>query len=150
MQDDCIAVLKCPTLPSAYETKNCHGLVLLKRDHLCPSLPFQELCNEMESKVHTYTNVRNAIHRMLEGSDVARGSSTEHSMCILEVDHCLCKNARTQGQCEGHEGCLLSAKTTRAWESRCPVKRYMVYPCGYKIIPLCNFILYCWQIIYLE
>lgn len=38
----------------------------------------------MESKVHTYTNVRNAIHRMLEGSDVARGSSTEHSMCILE------------------------------------------------------------------
>lgn len=38
----------------------------------------------MESKMHGYTNVRNAIHRMLEGSDVARGSSTEHSLCILE------------------------------------------------------------------
>ncbi|KAI7806099.1 putative microtubule-actin cross-linking factor 1, partial [Triplophysa rosa] len=43
-----------------------------------------ELCNEMDSKMHTFTNVRNAIHRMLEGNDVARGSSTEHSLCILE------------------------------------------------------------------
>ncbi|XP_062393936.1 microtubule-actin cross-linking factor 1, isoforms 6/7 [Sardina pilchardus] len=43
-----------------------------------------ELCTEMESKMHAYTNVRNAIHRMLEASDVARGSSTEHSVCILE------------------------------------------------------------------
>ncbi|XP_066538395.1 microtubule-actin cross-linking factor 1, isoforms 6/7 [Hoplias malabaricus] len=43
-----------------------------------------ELCNEMDSKLHTYTNVRNAVHRMLEGSNVARGSSTEHSLCILE------------------------------------------------------------------
>ncbi|KAI4904060.1 hypothetical protein NFI96_033881 [Prochilodus magdalenae] len=43
-----------------------------------------ELCNEMDSKMHTYTNVRNAVHRMLEGSNVARGSSTEHSLCILE------------------------------------------------------------------
>lgn len=34
--------------------------------------------------MHGYTNVRNAIHRMLERSDVARGSSTEHSLCILE------------------------------------------------------------------
>ncbi|XDV39723.1 hypothetical protein PO909_008917 [Leuciscus waleckii] len=43
-----------------------------------------ESCNEMDSKMHAYTNVRNAIHRMLEGSEVARGSSTEHSLCILE------------------------------------------------------------------
>uniref|UniRef100_A0AAR2M287 Microtubule actin crosslinking factor 1b n=1 Tax=Pygocentrus nattereri TaxID=42514 RepID=A0AAR2M287_PYGNA len=43
-----------------------------------------ELCNEMDSKMHSYTNVRNAVHRMLEGSNVARGSSTEHSLCILE------------------------------------------------------------------
>ncbi|XP_051574276.1 microtubule-actin cross-linking factor 1, isoforms 6/7 [Myxocyprinus asiaticus] len=43
-----------------------------------------DLCNEMDSKMHAYTNVRNAINRMLEGSDVARGSSTEHSLCILE------------------------------------------------------------------
>lgn len=38
----------------------------------------------MDSKMHAYTNVRNAIRRMLEGSEVARGSSTEHSLCILE------------------------------------------------------------------
>ncbi|XP_016097767.1 microtubule-actin cross-linking factor 1, isoforms 1/2/3/5-like [Sinocyclocheilus grahami] len=43
-----------------------------------------ELCNEMDSKMHTYINVRNAIHRMLEGREVARGSSTEHSLCMLE------------------------------------------------------------------
>ncbi|XP_016375038.1 dystonin-like [Sinocyclocheilus rhinocerous] len=43
-----------------------------------------ELCNEMDSKMHAYTNVRNAIHRMLEGREVARGSGTEHSLCILE------------------------------------------------------------------
>nr|XP_695869.5 microtubule-actin cross-linking factor 1, isoforms 1/2/3/5 [Danio rerio] len=43
-----------------------------------------ELCNEMDSKMHAYTNVRSAIHRMLEASEVARGSSTEHSLCILE------------------------------------------------------------------
>ncbi|KAA0702847.1 Microtubule-actin cross-linking factor 1 [Triplophysa tibetana] len=42
------------------------------------------LCNEMDSKMNTFTNVRDAIHRMLEGNDVARGSSTEHSFCILE------------------------------------------------------------------
>ncbi|XP_073341525.1 microtubule-actin cross-linking factor 1, isoforms 6/7 [Pagrus major] len=43
-----------------------------------------ELCTEMESKLHTYTDVRNAIYRMLESSDVVRGSSTEHSLSILE------------------------------------------------------------------
>ncbi|XP_067093521.1 microtubule-actin cross-linking factor 1, isoforms 6/7 [Osmerus mordax] len=43
-----------------------------------------ELCNEMESKFHSYTDLRNAIHRMLENSEVSRGSSTEHSLCILE------------------------------------------------------------------
>ncbi|KAM6967612.1 microtubule-actin cross-linking factor 1, isoforms 6/7 [Aplochiton taeniatus] len=43
-----------------------------------------ELCNEMESKAHSFTDVRNAIHRMLESRDVSRGSSTEHSLCILE------------------------------------------------------------------
>ncbi|XP_053539137.1 microtubule-actin cross-linking factor 1, isoforms 6/7 [Ictalurus punctatus] len=43
-----------------------------------------ELCNEMDSKLHSYTNIRNAVHRMLEGSNVARGSNTEHSLSILE------------------------------------------------------------------
>ncbi|KAG7246266.1 hypothetical protein CRUP_026668 [Coryphaenoides rupestris] len=43
-----------------------------------------ELCTEMESKLHAYTDVKNAIHRMLERNNVARGSSTEHSMSILE------------------------------------------------------------------
>ncbi|XP_060907151.1 microtubule-actin cross-linking factor 1, isoforms 6/7 isoform X1 [Labrus mixtus] len=43
-----------------------------------------ELCNEMESKLHAYTDVKNAIHRMLESRDVVRGSSTEHSLSILE------------------------------------------------------------------
>ncbi|CAL8287218.1 unnamed protein product [Merluccius merluccius] len=43
-----------------------------------------ELCMEMESKLHAYTDVKNAIHRMLERNNVARGSSTEHSMSILE------------------------------------------------------------------
>ncbi|XP_055759152.1 microtubule-actin cross-linking factor 1, isoforms 6/7 [Salvelinus fontinalis] len=43
-----------------------------------------ELCNEMDSKLHAYTDVRNAIRRMLESSNVTRGSSTEHSLCILE------------------------------------------------------------------
>ncbi|XP_029359607.1 dystonin [Echeneis naucrates] len=43
-----------------------------------------ELCNEMESKLHAYTDVKNAIHRMLESSDVMRGSSTEHSLSILD------------------------------------------------------------------
>ncbi|CAJ1061994.1 microtubule-actin cross-linking factor 1%2C isoforms 1/2/3/5 isoform X1 [Xyrichtys novacula] len=43
-----------------------------------------ELCNEMESKHHAYTDVKNAIHRMLESSDVVRGSSIEHSLSILE------------------------------------------------------------------
>ncbi|KAM9724302.1 microtubule-actin cross-linking factor 1, isoforms 6/7 isoform 2-T2 [Menidia menidia] len=43
-----------------------------------------ELCNEMDSKMHTYTDVKNAIHRMLESSDVVQGSSTEHSLSILE------------------------------------------------------------------
>ena len=38
----------------------------------------------MESKFHSYTDLRNAIHRMLENSEVSRGSSTEHSLCILE------------------------------------------------------------------
>lgn len=38
----------------------------------------------MESKLHAYTDVKNAIHRMLESSDVVRGSSTEHSLSILE------------------------------------------------------------------
>ncbi|XP_027142135.1 microtubule-actin cross-linking factor 1, isoforms 1/2/3/5 isoform X3 [Larimichthys crocea] len=43
-----------------------------------------ELCNEMESKLHSYTDVKNAIYRMLESSNVVRGSSTEHSLSILE------------------------------------------------------------------
>ncbi|KAM4735914.1 microtubule-actin cross-linking factor 1, isoforms 6/7 isoform 2-T2 [Anableps anableps] len=43
-----------------------------------------ELCNEIESKVQAYTNVRNAIHGMLERGDLVRGSSTEHSLSILE------------------------------------------------------------------
>ncbi|XP_070768007.1 microtubule-actin cross-linking factor 1, isoforms 6/7 [Enoplosus armatus] len=43
-----------------------------------------ELCNEMESKLHAYTDVKNAIHRMLESSNIVRGSSTEHSLSILE------------------------------------------------------------------
>ncbi|KAJ7985114.1 hypothetical protein DPEC_G00348720 [Dallia pectoralis] len=43
-----------------------------------------ELCSEMDSKLHAYTDVRNAVHRMLDNSDVTRGSSTEHSLCILE------------------------------------------------------------------
>ncbi|XP_029115894.1 microtubule-actin cross-linking factor 1, isoforms 1/2/3/5 [Scleropages formosus] len=43
-----------------------------------------ELCKEMESKQHSYTNVRSTIHRLLDNQDVARGSNTEHSLCILE------------------------------------------------------------------
>ncbi|XP_047216436.1 microtubule-actin cross-linking factor 1 isoform X1 [Girardinichthys multiradiatus] len=43
-----------------------------------------ELCNEMESKVQAYTNVRNAIHGMLERGDLVQGSNTEHSLSILE------------------------------------------------------------------
>ncbi|XP_063735200.1 microtubule-actin cross-linking factor 1, isoforms 6/7 [Eleginops maclovinus] len=43
-----------------------------------------ELCNEMESKLHAFTDVKNAIHRMLESSSVMRGSSTEHSLSMLE------------------------------------------------------------------
>ncbi|KAF7666344.1 hypothetical protein LDENG_00111010 [Lucifuga dentata] len=43
-----------------------------------------ELCNEMESKLHAYTDVKNAIYRMLERSNVVRGSGTEHSLSILE------------------------------------------------------------------
>ncbi|XP_075868833.1 microtubule-actin cross-linking factor 1, isoforms 6/7 isoform X3 [Nelusetta ayraudi] len=43
-----------------------------------------ELCTEMDSKLHTYTDVKNAVNRMLESSNVVRGSSTEHSLSILE------------------------------------------------------------------
>ncbi|XP_067366375.1 microtubule-actin cross-linking factor 1, isoforms 6/7 [Channa argus] len=43
-----------------------------------------ELCNEMESKLHTFTDVKNAIHRMLESRNVVRGSNTEHILSILE------------------------------------------------------------------
>ncbi|KAJ8411591.1 hypothetical protein AAFF_G00163990 [Aldrovandia affinis] len=43
-----------------------------------------ELCKEMESKLDIYTSVKSAICRLLETGDVARGSSTEHSLCILE------------------------------------------------------------------
>uniref|UniRef100_A0A1A8EXN2 Plectin b n=1 Tax=Nothobranchius korthausae TaxID=1143690 RepID=A0A1A8EXN2_9TELE len=43
-----------------------------------------ELCNEMESKFHAYTHVKSAIHRMLEQSDLVRGSCTEHSVFILD------------------------------------------------------------------
>ncbi|KAM9488562.1 microtubule-actin cross-linking factor 1, isoforms 6/7 [Clarias gariepinus] len=43
-----------------------------------------ELCNEMDSKLHAYTNICNAVRRMLEGSNVAHGSSTEHSLSIVE------------------------------------------------------------------
>ncbi|XP_076827738.1 microtubule-actin cross-linking factor 1, isoforms 6/7 [Brachyhypopomus gauderio] len=42
-----------------------------------------ELCNEMDSKLHAYTDVRNAVRRMMEGN-TAQGSNTEHSLCILE------------------------------------------------------------------
>lgn len=38
----------------------------------------------MESKLHAYTDVKNAIHRMLESGNVVRGSNTEHSLSILE------------------------------------------------------------------
>lgn len=38
----------------------------------------------MESKFHAYTDVKNAVNRMLESSNIVRGSSTEHSMSILE------------------------------------------------------------------
>lgn len=38
----------------------------------------------MDSKVHTYTDVKNAVHRMLESNNVVRGSSTEHSLSILD------------------------------------------------------------------
>lgn len=38
----------------------------------------------MDSKLHAYTDVKNAIHRMLESSNVIRGSSIEHSLSILE------------------------------------------------------------------
>lgn len=38
----------------------------------------------MESKLHTYTDVKNAVHRMLDSTNVARGSSTEHSLSMLE------------------------------------------------------------------
>lgn len=38
----------------------------------------------MDSKLHTYTAVKNAVSRMLEGGDVVRGSSTEHSLSILD------------------------------------------------------------------
>lgn len=38
----------------------------------------------MDSKLHTYTDVKNAINRMLESSNVVRGSSTEHSLSMLE------------------------------------------------------------------
>ncbi|KAM6909709.1 microtubule-actin cross-linking factor 1, isoforms 6/7 [Xenentodon cancila] len=43
-----------------------------------------ELCNEMESKLQAYTDVKDAIHRMLESGNVVRGSTTEHSLSILE------------------------------------------------------------------
>lgn len=38
----------------------------------------------MDSKLHTYTDVRNAINRMLESSNIIRGSSTEHTLYMLE------------------------------------------------------------------
>lgn len=38
----------------------------------------------MDSKLHTYTDVRNAINRMVESSNVVHGSSTEHSLSMLE------------------------------------------------------------------
>lgn len=38
----------------------------------------------MESKLHAYTRVNNAVHRMLEQSDLVRGSCTEHNLSILE------------------------------------------------------------------
>lgn len=38
----------------------------------------------MESKLHAYTHVNNAVHRMLERSDLVRGSCTEHNLSILE------------------------------------------------------------------
>lgn len=49
-----------------------------------PCWPIQELCNEMDSKLHTYSDVKNAINRMLESSNVVRGSRTEHSLSMLE------------------------------------------------------------------
>lgn len=38
----------------------------------------------MDSKLHTYTDVKKAVNRMLESSNVVRGSSTEHILSILE------------------------------------------------------------------
>lgn len=53
--------------------------------HPCLSFHLQkELCTEMDSKLRTYTDVKNAVNRMLEGSNVVRGSSTEHTLSILE------------------------------------------------------------------
>ncbi|KAI1885515.1 hypothetical protein AGOR_G00204550 [Albula goreensis] len=43
-----------------------------------------DLCKEMDSKLDIYSSVRGAICRLLENSEVARGSNTEHSLCILE------------------------------------------------------------------
>lgn len=38
----------------------------------------------MDSKLHTYTDVKNAVNRMMESSHVVHGSSTEHSLSMLE------------------------------------------------------------------
>lgn len=38
----------------------------------------------MDSKLHTYTDVKNAINRMVESSNVVHGSSMEHSLSMLE------------------------------------------------------------------
>uniref|UniRef100_W5MQ75 Plectin n=1 Tax=Lepisosteus oculatus TaxID=7918 RepID=W5MQ75_LEPOC len=62
-------------------TKPVWGLPETTNEKLSAHL---ELCKEMESKLHTYNNVRDAIHRLLDNNDVSRGSNTEHSLCILE------------------------------------------------------------------
>lgn len=38
----------------------------------------------MDSKLHAFTDVKNAIYRMLESGNVVRGSSAEHSLSMLE------------------------------------------------------------------
>lgn len=38
----------------------------------------------MDSKLSTFADVKNAINRMVESTNVVHGSSTEHSLFMLE------------------------------------------------------------------
>lgn len=71
----------------------------------------KELCVEMESKLHAYTDVKNAIHRMLETSYVVRGSSTEHSLSLLEQKwasvHCKVQERKVTRLFSSHPADLL-------------------------------------------